>query len=247
MGFMRKKGGFMGKIHQEEEIQIDLLEVFYILKKRILWILLAGILGAAVFGGVSKYMIAPKYSSSAMLYILSKETTLTSLADLQIGSQLTKDYKVIITSRPVLEEVIQKMKLDINYKTLRNMIEIGNPIDTRVLTITITDSDPTRAKQIVDQLSNSASSYISDIMEMVPPKLIEEGEITINKVSPSNTKNAAIGGLLGILIVCGISVMQLILNDTIQTEEDITKYLGVSILASLPEWSNDKKAKKQRR
>ena len=42
-----------------------------------------------------------------MVYVLSKETTLTSLADLQIGSQLTKDYSVMITSRPVLEQVIK--------------------------------------------------------------------------------------------------------------------------------------------
>ena len=50
-----------------------------------------------------------------MVYVLSKETTLTSLADLQIGSQLTKDYSVMITSRPVLEQVIENQGLNMTY------------------------------------------------------------------------------------------------------------------------------------
>lgn len=236
----------MGNIHEDDEIQVGLVDICNTLKKRILWIILAGILGGGIFGSISYYMITPKYSSSAMLYILSKESTFASLTELQIGSQLTKDYRVIITSRPVLEEVIQKVGLDMTYKDLRKMVTIENPLDTRVLTISITDSTPTRAKQIVDQLSNSASNYISEIMEMVPPKLIEEGEITNVKVSPNNTKNAIMGGLLGVFIVCGISIIQLVLNDTIQTEEDVARYLGASVLASLPEWTESKGTRKRR-
>ena len=68
------------------------------------------ILFGGVAGAFSAFVLTPQYKSTAMVYILSKETTLTSLADLQIGSQLTKDYSVMITSRPVLEEVIEKQK-----------------------------------------------------------------------------------------------------------------------------------------
>ena len=68
------------------------------------------------FGLFSKFAITPQYTSTSMVYILSKETTLTSLADLQIGSQLTQDYKIIVTSRPVISEVIDKLKLDISYE-----------------------------------------------------------------------------------------------------------------------------------
>ena len=97
----------------DDEIEIDLLQLFRALKKRILWIIGAGVLFGGAFGAFSKFVITPQYTSTAMVYILSKETTLTSLADLQIGSQLTKDYKIIVTSRPVLSEVISKLKLDL--------------------------------------------------------------------------------------------------------------------------------------
>ena len=81
----------------------------------------------------SKIALTPMYTSTSMMYAVSKETTLTSLADLQIGSQLTQDYKVIITSRPVLEEVIGDLDLNISYEILKSKISINNPADTRIL------------------------------------------------------------------------------------------------------------------
>ena len=66
---------------EDDEIEIDLLELFFELKKKILWILLAFAVGGAAFGLYSKLILVPKYSSTAMMYVLSKETTLTSLAE----------------------------------------------------------------------------------------------------------------------------------------------------------------------
>ena len=93
----------------DDEIEIDILQILRVLKKKLWLILLIGILAGGGAGAYSQYVIIPQYQSTAMVYVLSKETTLASLADLQIGSQLTKDYKIIITSRPVLTEVINKL------------------------------------------------------------------------------------------------------------------------------------------
>ena len=143
-----------------------------------------------------KILLTPIYKSTAMVYVLSKETTLTSLADLQIGSQLTKDYSVLVTSRPVLEQVIEKQKLDMNVDQLKSKISIGNPADTRVLSITISDTDPIRAQALAEEVAKTSSDYIGDIMEMVPPKIIEEGVPAEKPSSPNVKKNAAMGGYL---------------------------------------------------
>ena len=219
----------------DDEIEIDLMELFLAFKRRIWLILAAAVLGMGVAGAFSKLALTPQYKSTAMLYILSKETTLTSLADLQIGSQLTQDYKVIVVSRPVLEEVIEKLNLELDYKQLAAKLEITNPKDTRILSITAQDADPKMAKIIVDEVANTASSYIGDIMEMVPPKMIEDGAIPTHKSSPSNTKNALMGGIAAAMIVCGLIALEVIMNDTVTTEDDVTKYLGLSVLASVPE------------
>lgn len=221
-------------LRDNDEMEIDLLQLFYALKKKIWFILAAMIIGGGLAGAYSKFLITPQYSSTSMMYILSKETTLTSLADLQIGSQLTEDYKVIVNSRPVLGEVIDSLALDMSYEQLLAKISIGNPTDTRILTVTVTDPDPYRAKAIVDCVSETASDYIGEIMEMIPPKIIENGTVATRKTSPSNGKNAVLGALAGMVLVCGVIVIQVIMNDTVRTEEDVERYLGLTVLASVP-------------
>lgn len=223
------------KFEDDDEIEIDLLELFYALRHRWWAILLALVIGAGAAGVYTKKLIAPHYQSTSMVYVLSKETTLASLADLQIGSQLTKDYSVIIKSRPVLQEVIDKQNLDLTTDELGEMITIDNPKDTRILSITVEDIEPMRAKAIVDEVTKSASNYIGDIMEMVPPKVIEDGIVAVKPSSPSVKKNAAVGGLGLVVLVCGLICLKTVLDDTIKSEEDIEKYLGLSVLAVIPD------------
>ncbi len=223
------------KFEDDDEIEIDLLELFYALRHRWWAILLALVIGAGAAGVYTKKLIAPRYQSTSMVYVLSKETTLASLADLQIGSQLTKDYSVIIKSRPVLQEVIDKQNLAMTTDELGEMITIDNPKDTRILSITVEDIEPMRAKAIVDEVTKSASNYIGDIMEMVPPKVIEDGVVAVKPSSPSVKKNAAVGGLGLAVLVCGLICLKTVLDDTIKSEEDIEKYLGLSVLAVIPD------------
>ena len=158
----------MEKTYDDNEIEIDLLELLGEFRRRIWMILGVIILFGGVAGAFSAFVLTPQYKSTAMVYILSKETTLTSLADLQIGSQLTKDYKIIVTSRRVLNQVIEEMELDLTYKDLVEKVTIDNPQDTRILSISVEDPDPAMAKLIADKIATTSSDYIGDIMEMIP-------------------------------------------------------------------------------
>ena len=230
----------------EEEIQLDIFEVLYALKKRFFLLLFSTILGFGIFGAYSYFILSPQYTSTAMLYVFSKETTLTSLADLQIGSQLTKDYKIIISSRPVLQKVINTLDLKIDYKELKKKLTVDNPNDTRILSLSIVDEDPAMAKKIVDEVANTASDYIGDLMEMVPPKLIEDGEVPIHKTSPHTVLNAVIGAVLAVVIVVGVTVLQFIFDKSIKTEDDIARYLDITVLAVLPDTDEDEKLNRRK-
>lgn len=239
--------GRMEKTYDDSDIEIDLLELLREFWRRIWLILGITVLFGGIAGAYSAFVLTPQYVSTAMVYILSKETTLTSLADLQIGSQLTKDYKIIVTSRRVLNSVIDEMGLDITYKELVAKVTINNPQDTRILSISVQDPDPNMAKMIADQIAITSSDYIGDIMEMVPPKLIEEGEMPIQKSGPNNSKNALIGGLSGAVLICGLITVQAMMNDTVRTEDDVAKYLGLSVLASVPEREGERAEDKNAR
>ena len=245
----------MEKVHDEDEMQIDLRELLFALKKRIL-IIFAGFLGgAAVAAAYTQLMVTPLYSSTAKLLVLPKETTLTSLADLQLGSQLASDYSVLLTSRPVLQETVDNLDLNTGYGTLRSMISVVNPTDTRILEVTVTNPDPEMAKTIVNELADVSADYIGEQMEVVPPKVIEEGVVPSAPTSPDVTRNTALGALAGLVISAGIIVLRTIMNDTIRSEDDIEKYLGIPTLAVIPDRkdyisdrsSNHKKKKRRKR
>lgn len=234
----------------EEEVEIDLLEILRALKKKILVILIVGLIGGCIGGAYTQLFMTPVYSSTSSILVLSKETTLTSLADLQLGASLTSDYTVLIKSSPVLEQVIKNLKLDMTAEQLRQNVAINNPTDTRILEITVSDTDPEMAKEIVDEIADVSSSYIGDKMEVIPPKVIEVGKIATKRTSPSVTKNAAMGLLLGIIACAAIVTVFAVMDDTMKTEEDVEKYLGVSVLAKIPDrkdYINMKNKKKNKK
>lgn len=226
---------------ENEEIEIDLMQLWYAVRHRFWLVLLAGFIVADIAFGITKFLITPMYSSSATMLVVTKETTLSSLADLQLGSQLTNDYEILITSRPVLERTIEELDLETNYKQLRNTISISNPNDSRMLIITALQPDPALAKKVVDTLSEISSEYIAEKMEVTAPKIIEEGEIPITQSSPSLLRNTAIGGMLGILAAVFLICVAVILNDSIQSEDDIERYLQLPVFAVVPDRSGASK------
>lgn len=236
---------------QDDEVEIDLLEIFFVLKSKFLILLTVGLLVGCLCGVFTKVAMTPVYTSTSSILVLSKETTLTSLADIQLGTSLTSDYTVLIKCTPVLEQVIKNLKLDMNSDVLRNSISIVNPSDSRILEISVQNTDPEMAKKIVDEIANVASAYIGDKMEVIPPKIIEIGNIPTVQSSPSMKKNVMMGFILGIVAAAAIIVVVTIMDDTLKSEDDIAKYLGVSVLAVVPDRKDyvnykGKKRKKKR-
>ena len=226
---------------ETEEIEIDLLQLWNAVRHRIWLVLLAGFIVADIAFAITKFLITPMYSSSATMLVVTKETTLSSLADLQLGSQLTNDYEILISSRPVLQQTVEELNLDISYKRLRNMITISNPNDSRMLIISTLQADPELAKNVVDTVAEISSEYIAEKMEVTAPKIIEEGEVPIFQSSPNLLRNTAIGGMLGVLAAVFLICVAVILNDSIQTEDDIERYLQLPVLAVVPDKSGSSK------
>ena len=232
--------------NQDDEIEIDLKELFYVIKRKLWIILLTGIVGAVGFGLFTAMVMKPVYTSSTMLYIVNKTTTLTSLTDLQLGTQLTKDYKVLVTSRPVTGQVITNLDLNLRHEQLVKKIKVDNPTDTRILTISVEDTDPYMAKSIADEFASVASARMAEIMDSAPPNIVEEAYLPTQKTKPSITKNTMIGGLAGVFLAGAIILVLFVMNDAIKTPEDVEKYLGLNTLATIPVFEGETGAKKKK-
>jgi capsular polysaccharide biosynthesis protein len=220
--------------NKNEEIEIDLIDLLYFLKSRLWVIILTGIIFALGFGLVSSFLITPMYTSTTKLYILSKSTSITSLADIQLGTQLTQDYMVLIKSRPVVTKVIENLELDMSYEELANIITISNPTNTRILEIKAEYPNAFIAKQIVDEFAAVSVDQIAKIMDTEAPSIVEEGFVAAVPDSPNLKKNILIGAMLGVLLAAGIFVVLHIMDDTVKTSEEVEKYLGLSTLGLIP-------------
>lgn len=213
---------------------IDLLELAKELRKKIVLIIVCAILGGAVMGVYSFFIATPIYQSTSKLYILSKTTSITSLADIQVGSSLASDYVELIKSRPVVLTVIKDMDLDMSYDAMVNNLIVENVSDTRLVKITVSDTDPERAKLIANNFAKVAKVQISNIMRTDEPTIAEAAVVKRTPVSPDKRKNILIGILIGIVLSCGYVTIRFLMDDTIKDSDDITKYLELDNLAIVP-------------
>lgn len=225
------------KRNDNEEMEIDLLELLMVMKKHLSAILLAGIVGLVIMFAYTSFLVTPLYSASSMMYVMpdnSNSMNSSTLSDMQVGQQLTSDYSSMIKSRSFMEDVIKKLNLTIDYQQLLEKVEVTNPTSSRILQVTVNDPNPQTAADIANEMASVAESKLKEITGMQAIKIYEEAAVPDRPSSPSLKKNCALGLLAGIVLAMAVITVRYLLDDTIKTEDDIEKYLGMTTLAVLP-------------
>ena len=219
---------------QENVEEIDLLEIFFALVHNWRVLLLGTLIGAFVFGLVHVLFIKPAYQANTELYITSNDSMI-SLQDLQIGTAIAEDYRFIITSRSVLNKVIEDLQLDLNYDQLKAMINVTNPNGTHIIRTSVKTGDLELSRDIANKLLSVSIERIYQVVGASEPSVIDYSEASaVEDVSPSFRKFLLIGTLIGFLVVAVIVIVRVIMNSTLRTEEDIEKYLNLTVLAAIP-------------
>ena len=233
--------------NNNDEIEIDLGEVFHLLISKLGVIILSGILLGVLSIIGTMLFITPKYESTTKIMVLNKQdnNTLTS-ADMQTSTQLTKDYAELIQSRTVLEGVIAQLNLDMTYKEMLNKVSVETSSDSRIVSISVTDEDPYTASEIANAVRDMAAEHIQSVMDIEAVNVVDTANIPNEKASPSLAKNGVIGGLLGVIIAMAAVIIIYLTNDTIKVEEDVERYLGLSVLGSIPFSEKESRSKKKK-
>lgn len=219
---------------KNEEIEIDLGELLSELLSKWYFIAIAMILCGAIGVAYKVGYKKPVYSSTSVLYVLNRSAATTSLADVQIGTNLTNDYIVVASCRPVVEQVIKNLGLPENYFQLRGKISVSNPNDTRFLRITVRDYNASRAKTITNEIANVAAAFIAEKMDQDPPSLVQGGYDDGSPVGWSTRRYAAVGMAAGLALSVGIIALLWFVNDTIMIPEDMEKKVGLPVIGVLP-------------
>lgn len=258
------------------EREVDLGQLFLALLRNARTIILIGIIFAALLGGYKVISFKPEsmYSATARVYI-ERDFSKNKLDELLINSEnlilndgimtseyykniltnsLKEDYKVIITSNTVLEEVKNNLNLDIDKNELYSRITIQN-LGSSIVEINVKNKDEQLAKDIVDALAKVSSQRIKQVMEAERVEVIDEGFVTedltseqllqlaegnnIEDVLPSQStisilKYIIIGGMVGCFLAAGIVLFMVLLDKTMKDEKDIELYLGLPVISTVP-------------
>ena len=139
---------------------IDLVELFFRLLEKLHFVIIAALLCAALGGYYANNYMVPIYTATSKLYILNQTSTSLNMSDLQIGTQLTMDYREVFRTWEVHEMVREELGLDYSYSALQSMISIANPEDTRILYITARNADPQLASDLANAYAKAAKQFL---------------------------------------------------------------------------------------
>ena len=232
-----------------EASKIDYLELLYHLVDKLPKILLVGFLCAAVVFSLVFFVETPKYQATTKLYVRNGESGAGGIAalvtDFQVGNYLTNDYRQIFTNKDVHELVLAELEkknfdtakfyLDggrVDYQKLESMLNIANPSDTRVLTLTVTSEDENEAEAMAELYRQKAQVFIEDNMEMAQPPVFEK--VHTNQVSKGTVVKTLQGFGLAVLAMVVVYVIQFLTDDRITTSDFIEKRVGIVTLGMMP-------------
>ena len=239
---------------EEREIEIDLRDLFMGLLSNIWSIILSACIGALCAFLLCAMVIPKKYVSTTKIYAINKQSEAAlTYTDLQTGSQLSKDYAALVTSRTVTSKVIAQLDLQNTYEDMKNitpdglarMISVDVQTDTRIIAISVTDTNPTRAQDIANAVRVAASEHIYNVMDIEAVNIVDYANLPEGAKSPNTKKSIVIGFMLGFILASGIVILIRVMDDTIKTSDDVERFLGLSVLGQIPYDDNVDTAKKK--
>lgn len=230
-------------MNNKGELVIDFRELGELVRKYFMIIMLTGIMTGLCAFLLVKCFVAPTFESTTKMYVLNRQDrSLVTSQDMQISESLTRDYVELIQSRTVIENVITQMKLGISYEKMLKRLEISTREDTRIISITVEDTDPYMAKDIADRIREVSAEHIKAVMDIATVNVVEDANIPQRATGPNLKKAMMFGGVLGVLLSVAIILLCYFLNDTVKTAEDVERYLGLNVLGEVIEETRRRRA-----
>ena len=225
------------------------MELFFFLLSKLHYIVLGMVLGGVLLGFYAFSRVVPIYTATSKLFIRG-QTGMSIISDLQIGTVLTLDYQEVFKTWEVHEMVNEQLGTNFSYSKLQSMLTVTNPEDTRVMYITIRDTDAQRAADIANAYGTAAKRFITETMFTDEPSTFSVALVPSTASSISVTNYIIRGILVGTVLAGGILVLVFLLDNRPKSPEDIMRCANIPTLAVIPmnpELSGDKKHRRKAR
>ncbi len=230
------------------------------------WLLLLGPAVAGVVAWTYSDRQTPVYEATTTIQVQQVQggTGIASLGDIQTSRTLAVTYKELITTRPVMEGVVEELGLRMGPNALAGAISIQIVSGTELLRIRVHDSDPVQAALIADttavvfkrQTEENRLADIarlqqvaivqggSNVQDFVTAQLnalgsiliVENAEPSSSPIAPRTRLNIILAVVLGIMFSVVVAFVLEYLQDSVQTPERLEKRFGLTNLGAVPFW-----------
>lgn len=220
---------------EENTIEIDVLSLLRTIWRKKFLILLTAILTTGLAFAYSAFLVTPQYDSTTRLYVVNQSSdngAVITTQDLQAGSFLVKDYKEIILSQDVLKNVTTTLGLT---GGIKDKITVTIPTDTRILSISVRDSDPNQAATIANTLRDEAAKKIIEVTKVSDVTILEAALPAENPSTPQTKRNLVLGFIVGAFLATALVLVLEVLDDRVKRPQDIEEGLGMTLLGVVPQ------------
>lgn len=224
--------------------EIDIKEIVYYIFKKKVWVILCCILGLIAGIVYTKFFVTPMYSSYSTV-VLSKPTDTSTIStttsegitqnDITLNSKLVATYSEIMKSRAVASEVKEKLGLNVSEEALMSNISVTAKDDTEMLKIQVSNEDPVIAANVANSLSEVFSSKVKEIYNIENVTVIDAAIPSSSPYNVSYAKNAALFGMVGLVLCCGVLFVIFYFDTTIKSKSEVEELLGLEVLAVIPD------------
>lgn len=222
---------------EQNMMEIDVFHLLKILWKRKFLIALVAFVTGIVAFAYSSFIVKPEFTSTTRIYVVNRnqgdKPGLTN-QDLQAGSYLVKDYREIILSQDVLEKVATDLKLELPPKGLASKIKVTVPVDTRIVSISVTDRAPEEASRIANSLREVAAQKIISVTRVSDVTTLEEARPATSPSSPNIRRNTLVGFLAGAVVMVVTVLLVELLDTRVKRPEDIEDVMQIALLGIVP-------------
>ena len=220
----------------DDEITLDLRQIFAIIRKYIFLILALPILASLIAGVAVFFVLQPVYRAESTLMVKSQLPTSgqLSLGELQLNRQLVRTYREIARSRTVATEVINAQRLAMSTRQLQDMVDVTLRGDTEIIAISVEHPDPEFAARLTNAVAQAFTKETLRIMQVENITMVDTAIIPDYPIRPRKLLTIAVAGVLGGMLGVGAAFVLSFLDNTIKTAEDVHQHLGLPVLGAIP-------------
>ena len=224
----------MYKTELNDEVQIDLSELFKLIKKHLKLIIIFMLVGIIIAGSYTTFMIEKKYSSQGTILLKAQVVDGTTVDSSQLNSNksMIANYIKLLQGNNIQDKIAKN--LDISTGLVRGALRISNTEDTQIIEIGAVTNDPGLSKRIVDETISVFTETVKEMLDISNIIIVDKAEINTGPVSPNLKKNMLLGAIAGVAISLGYILLAYLLDSKIKNSETAEQVLGLPVLGIIP-------------